>query len=89
MFGPENMSSSESEEARLIQEFENDPFEKEAQEMGEKWRQELKERYPTPESAARDYREGYWTLQEMAEIFNEEEIEHMMEECRKLEAAGE
>lgn len=89
MSGPENINSSQSEEERLRQEFENDPFEKEAQEMAEKWRHELRERYPTPESAARDYREGHWTLQEMEEIFSGEEIEQLISECKKLETTGE
>ncbi|MEK7462223.1 MAG: hypothetical protein AAB618_01495 [Patescibacteria group bacterium] len=89
MSGPENAATSRSEEERLRQEFENDPHEIEAREMAEKWRVELRERYPTPESAAKDYREGQWTIVEMTDIFNEEEIERLLNECQKLESEEE
>ena len=89
MFGPENIPSSQSEEERLMQEFENDPLEKEAREAGQKWAQEIREQYPTPESVAKNYRDGHFTLQQMQEVYTEEEIEQLLEECRRLEAAGE
>lgn len=87
MFGPENMSPAEYNE--LLTDFKNDPLEKEAFELGEKWKQEMREKYPTPESVAWHYRQGYYDLTEMKQIYTEEEIKRLFDECKKLEAAGE
>lgn len=77
MFGPENVQKTEDE------------INIEVQADSHEWLQVLRERYPNPESAARDYHQGHWTLGELQQIFNEDEINRMLAECKKLEANGE
>jgi hypothetical protein len=85
MYGPESSPRHGFEENPVIGYLNLDnPEEKAWFEEMEEGKKEFRKKYPTPESAAEDYYNGYLSAGEVGAHFSDEELEKMQDEIKRL-----
>lgn len=82
MFGPENFNIPPNPVLGYLNP--DDPEEKEMLDSIKAAQEEGRKRYPTPQSAAEDYRQGIWDIGYFQTFFSDDEVVELVAEAKKL-----